>query len=51
MAPWRLHDIRRTGATGLQQLGFRLEVIEATLGHISVTGRRCWCLSAAQVRQ
>jgi hypothetical protein len=35
MEPWRLHDIRRTGATGLQQLGFRLEVIEATLGHIS----------------
>ena len=33
MAPWRLHDIRRTGATGLQRLGFRLEVIEATLGH------------------
>jgi hypothetical protein len=33
MAPWRLHDFRRTGATGLQQLGFRLEVIEATLGH------------------
>jgi integrase len=35
MTPWRLHDIRRTGATGLQQLGFRLELIEATLGHIS----------------
>jgi integrase len=32
---WRLHDIRRTGATGLQQLGFRLEVVEATLGHIA----------------
>ena len=35
MPAWRLHDIRRTGATGLQRLGFRLEVIEATLGHIS----------------
>jgi integrase len=35
MASWRLHDIRRTGATGLQQLGFRLEVIEAALGHIA----------------
>ena len=35
MGSWRLHDIRRTGATGLQQLGFRLEVIEATLGHIA----------------
>lgn len=31
---WRLHDIRRTVATGLQRLGVRLEVIEAVLGHI-----------------
>jgi integrase len=35
MPAWRLHDIRRTGATGLQRLGFRLEVIEATLGHVA----------------
>jgi integrase len=35
MQAWRLHDIRRTGATGLQRLGFRLEVIEAALGHIA----------------
>jgi integrase len=35
MAPWRLHDLRRTGATGLQRLGVRLEVIEAALGHVS----------------
>jgi integrase len=34
-APWRLHDIRRTVATGLQRLGVRLEVIEAILGHVS----------------
>jgi len=33
MPPWRLHDIRRTVATGLQRLGTRLEVIEAVLGH------------------
>lgn len=35
MPEWRLHDLRRTVATGLQRLGFRLEVIEAVLGHIS----------------
>jgi len=32
---WRLHDLRRTVATGLQRLGVRLEVIEAVLGHVS----------------
>lgn len=31
---WRIHDLRRTVATGLQRLGFRLEVIESILGHI-----------------
>jgi integrase len=35
MPAWRLHDIRRTAATGLQRLGTRLEVIEAVLGHVS----------------
>jgi integrase len=35
LAPWRLHDLRRTVATGLQRLGFRLEVIESVLGHVS----------------
>jgi integrase len=35
MPGWRLHDIRRTIATGLQRLGTRLEVIEAVLGHVS----------------
>ena len=35
LAPWRLHDLRRTAATGLQRLGHRLEVIEAVLGHVS----------------
>ena len=33
--PWRLHDLRRSVATGLQRLGVRLEVIEAVLGHVS----------------
>jgi integrase len=35
MAPWRLHDLRRTVATGLQRLGVRLEVTETVLGHVS----------------
>jgi len=34
---WTLHDLRRTFATGLQQLGVRLEVIEALLNHVSGT--------------
>ncbi len=33
--PWRLHDIRRTVATGLQRLGVRFEVTEAVLNHVS----------------
>ena len=37
MPTWRLHDLRRTVATGLQALGVRLEVTEAVLGHISGT--------------
>jgi integrase len=32
---WRLHDLRRTAATGLQRLGVRLEVTEAILNHVS----------------
>ena len=32
---WRLHDLRRTMATGLQRLGARLEVTEAILNHVS----------------
>jgi integrase len=32
---WRLHDLRRTLATGLQRLGARLEVTEAVLNHVS----------------
>lgn len=35
IAPWRLHDLRRTFATRLQSLGIRFEVIEALLNHIS----------------
>ena len=32
---WRLHDLRRTMATGLQRLGVRLEVTEAVLNHVA----------------
>ncbi|MFC3711204.1 tyrosine-type recombinase/integrase [Sphingoaurantiacus capsulatus] len=35
LKPWRLHDLRRTMATGLQRLGVRLEVTEAVLNHVS----------------
>jgi integrase len=35
VADWRIHDIRRTVATGLQRLGVRFEVTEAVLNHIS----------------
>jgi integrase len=35
IAPWVLHDLRRTAATGLQRLGVRLEVTEAVLNHVS----------------
>jgi integrase len=34
-ASWRLHDLRRTLATGLQRLGVRFEVTEAVLNHVS----------------
>ena len=32
MPAWRIHDLRRSIATGMQRLGVRLEVIEAVLG-------------------
>jgi integrase len=32
---WRVHDLRRVVATGLQRLGINLQVIEAVLGHVS----------------
>jgi integrase len=35
IAPWRIHDIRRTVATGLQKLKVPLTVTEAVLGHVS----------------
>ncbi len=35
LAHWRVHDLRRTMATGFQRLGVRLEVTEAALNHTS----------------
>jgi integrase len=32
---WRLHDLRRTAASGMSRLGVRSEVIERALNHIS----------------
>jgi integrase len=32
---WSLHDCRRTCASGMQQLGVRVEVIERALNHVS----------------
>jgi integrase len=37
MADWRLHDIRRSVATGMQALQIRTEIIEAVLNHQSGT--------------
>ena len=35
MDQWRIHDLRRTVATGFQRLGVRFEVTEAVLNHVS----------------
>ena len=32
---WRIHDLRRTVATGMQKLGVTLQGVEAVLGHTS----------------
>jgi integrase len=32
---WRIHDLRRTLATGMQKLGVGLQVVETVLGHVS----------------
>src|SRR5262249_10773466 len=34
-APWVVHDLRRTCASGMQRLGIRAEVIERALNHVS----------------
>ena len=35
MPPWRLHDLRRTVASGMARLGINLPVIEKVLNHSS----------------
>ena len=35
LAPWRLHDIRRTGTTQMQALGVPIEVTEKVINHTS----------------
>jgi integrase len=35
IAPWRLHDLRRTCATGMAELGVQPNHVEAVLNHIS----------------
>jgi integrase len=32
---WRIHDLRRTVATGMQKLGITLQTVESVLGHVS----------------
>ena len=33
-APWRLHDLRRTAATGMAELGIAPHIVEAVLNHV-----------------
>jgi integrase len=35
IAPWRLHDLRRTCATGMAEIGILPHIVEACLNHIS----------------
>src|SRR6202012_4524536 len=35
LVPWRLHDLRRTAATRMADLGVQPHVIEAVLNHVS----------------
>jgi site-specific recombinase XerD len=35
IAPWRIHDLRRTVASGMARLGIALPVIERCLNHVS----------------
>ena len=35
VAPWRIHDVRRSVATGLRELGFASDLVELVLNHVS----------------
>lgn len=37
IAPWHLHDLRRTAASGMARLGVSVSVVEKVLNHISGT--------------
>jgi len=34
-SPWRLHDLRRTAATGMAEIGIPPHIVEAALNHVS----------------
>lgn len=44
---WRIHDLRRTVATGMQKLGVNLQTVEAVLGHTA--GSRAGIVRVYQV--
>src|SRR4029077_9475617 len=33
ISPWRIHDLRRTVSTGMNELGVEPHIVEAVLGH------------------
>ena len=35
LPPWRIHDLRRTAATGMASIGIQPHIVEAVLNHIS----------------
>ena len=35
VTPWRLHDLRRTAASGMARMGIPVHIIEAVLNHRS----------------
>jgi hypothetical protein len=35
MSPWRLHDLRRSVATHMAEIGIQPHIIEAVLNHVS----------------
>jgi integrase len=38
MPPWRLHDLRRSAATGMARLGVSQAVVERVLNHVGSSG-------------
>jgi integrase len=47
LTDWRIHDLRRTIATGMERLGIRLQVVEVLLGHTA--GSRAGVVGIYQV--